>query len=304
MRHLFESAAVLALLAVALVAAERNAVDAPVGAHAILYLVADSQRDLTRMPSHFTRIPDADEIEFGDTLAEQILQSRQMTSADHQSERSLREIAARLAPYAHRRRIPIRIHLVPDPTLMNAFAIPGGRVFFGAGLLERFETEDQVAFVIAHEIEHVDRYHCAERLQVEAALRKIPLGAILGIPVAVFQAEYSKEDELEADREGLELAARAGYSADGALDVFQVFLELGDETEPAARTPQEELGQVALSAVTGYLRSHPLTRERIAQVKAMIARQPSLAVMAQRPRAHSPSAVPASEAAELDEADR
>ncbi len=293
MRYLAQTAAVLALLALALVAAERNAVEAPVGAHSILYLVADSQRDLTRMPSRFMRIPDQDEVNFGDTLAESILLNRQMTPEDHESERELRAIAERIAPHAGRRGIPIRVHLIPDRSMVNAFAIPGGRVFFGAGLLETLRSEDQVAFIVAHEIEHVDRYHCAERLQVETALRKIPLGAVLGIPVAVFQAGYSKEEELEADREGVKLAASAGYSAEGALDVFRVFLDLGDEAEPAARTPQEELGQVTLSVVSGYFRSHPLTRERIAQVRAMISRQPSLAIVTQRPRRQIAAPAPA-----------
>lgn len=297
MRYLVQTVAVLVLLALALAAAERNAVEAPVGAHSILYLVADSQRDLTRMPSRFTRIRDEDEVKFGDTLAEAILLGRQMRAEDQESERELRAIAERIAPHAGRRGIPIRIHFLPDPALVNAFAIPGGRVFVGAGLLEKLTSEDQVAFIVAHEIEHVDRYHCAERLQVETALRKIPLGAVLGIPVAVFQAGYSKEEELEADREGVKLAASAGYSAEGALEVFRLFLDLADEAEPTARTPQEELGQMTLSVVSGYFRSHPLTRERIAQVRAMISRQPSLASVKQRPRRPIGAPAPASESA-------
>lgn len=297
MRYLLQTAAILVLLALALVAAERRAVEAPVGAHSILYLVADSQRDLTRMPSRFTRIRDEDEVEFGDTLAESILLGRRMTPEDQESERELRAITERIASHASRRRIPIRIHLIPDHTMVNAFAIPGGRIFFGSGLLDKLQSEDQVAFIVAHEIEHVDRYHCAERLQVERALRKIPLGAVLGIPVAVFQAGYSKEEELEADREGVRLAASAGYSAEGALDVFRVFLALGDEAERAARTPQEELGQVTLSVVSGYFRSHPLTRERIAQVRAMVSRQPSLARVTQRPRRQIAAPAPALEPA-------
>jgi predicted Zn-dependent protease len=297
MRYLLQTTAALVLLALALVAAERNAVEAPVGAHSILYLVADSQRDLTRMPSRFTRIPDEDEVKFGDTLAEAILGGRQMTPEDHQSERELLAITERIAPHVGRRNVPTRIHFIPDRSLVNAFALPGGHVFFGAGLLEKLQSEDQVAFIVAHEVEHVDRYHCAERLQVEAALRKIPLGAVLVIPVAVFQAGYSKEQELEADREGVKLAASAGYSAQGALEAFRVFLDLGEETERAARTPQEELGKVTLSAVSGYFRSHPLTRERIAQVRAMISREPGLTNVTQRPRAQVAAPAPASESA-------
>ena len=49
-----------------------------------------------------------------------------------------------------------------------------------------------------HEIEHVDHYHCAERLQTEAALRQLPLvGVVVAIPIELFQAGYTKDEELE-----------------------------------------------------------------------------------------------------------
>lgn len=283
-------ALVIVLLFGALVYAEKTKVDAPVGAQSILYFIGDSQRELTRMPSHFTRIPDAEEVRFGDALATRILADRTMDVPARAIEADLAAIMARMAPHVHRR-IPMKVHFLPDPYLVNAFAIPGGHLFFGAGLLDELKTEDQVAAVLAHEIEHVDRYHCAERLQVEAALRKIPLGLLVELPIAVFQAGYSKSEELEADREGILLAARGGYSAAGAIGVMELFAAMEEGQSSAAMTPQQEVLQVAAGAVTGYFRTHPWTADRIAQARTMIARQPALASTPQRPL--PPSARPA-----------
>jgi predicted Zn-dependent protease len=282
MRRALESVIVIALLCASLIAAQRSRVTAPVGAESVLHIVGDSERDLTRMPSRFTRIPDVEETKYGDTLAEQILDGRSMTADDATVEEYLVSVGGRIAGHVHRR-LKMRVHYLPDRDFFNAFAIPGGHVFIGGGLLRELNTEDQLASVIAHEMEHIDHYHCAERLQVEAALRKIPLGFIVQIPIEVFQAGYSKEQEFEADREGVRLAAKAGYSAKGAVDLFDLLARLEGQTERVARTPQEELAQVTVGALTGYFRSHPLIPERISQVKTMMGREPQLAATPQRP---------------------
>jgi predicted Zn-dependent protease len=136
------------------------------------------------------------------------------------------------------------------------------------------DSEDELAAVIGHEIEHIDHYHCAERAQREQALRKLPLGTLVSLPVAVFTvgySGYSKDQELEADREGTRLAVDAGYSATGAIRMFETFGRLYEEYEGKAKTPQEELSRVAQQSLDGYFRSHPLPSERIAQIQRMIA---------------------------------
>ncbi|HKS21150.1 MAG TPA: M48 family metalloprotease [Thermoanaerobaculia bacterium] len=273
----------LAALAAGLVVAERRRAQAPVSAQSLLYLVADSERDLTRLPSRFTRLSDKEEIAAGNALASQDF-TEKLSADGEEIEAYLGRLRARLAPHAHRH-LPYRFHYVPHRAFINAYALPGGHVFVGAGLLERMTTEDELVSVLAHEIEHVDHYHCAERLQVEAALRKIPLGAVLRIPADVFQAGYSKDQELEADREGVLLAARSGYSAAGALRAFRMLDELAHDVETPPNTPQGEAAHVALDVLVGYFRSHPPTAERIAQVRTMIARQPQLAAAPEQPLA-------------------
>jgi len=279
MKRLIPFALLIALLAAALVHAEKEKVDAPVGANAVLYLIADSQRDLTRMPSAFTRLSDEEEAKFGEQIARRLLEVRELSANQQKAEALVQATAARLAPF-RTRRLPIKAYYYPGE--YNAFALPGGYIFIGGDLLAAMKTEDQLAAVIGHEIEHIDRYHCAELMQIEVAMRKIPMSAVARIPIAVFIAGYTKGEELEADREGVRLAAKAGYSAAGALDMFALFAKL-ESGDSRASTPQGEVAGIALSAVTGYFRSHPLAPERVAQIKTMIAREPSLAAPAQRP---------------------
>jgi predicted Zn-dependent protease len=256
----------------AVVVSERRKVDIPAGPNALLYLVADTEQELTRMPVSFTRMSDEDEIRAGDNIARGY-RSWQEAKNDPESaaiESYVSEVGARLAAHAHRK-LPYKFHYIPDRYFINAFALPGGHVFVGGGLIALMDSEDELAAVIGHEIEHVDHYHCAERVQREQALRKIPLGGLVALPMELFEAGYSKDQELEADREGTRMAVQAGYSANGAIRMFETFQRLYDEYRTRAKTPQEELSQVAAQTLEGYFRSHPLPSERIELVRKMIA---------------------------------
>jgi len=270
--------AVLVLLATTLVLSERRKVEAPVGPDAILHFIADTQRELSRLPVRLTRLSDEEEIRIGNELATRYanwgeLYEPEATEDARVVEAYLRQVGGRLAVHAHRK-LPYQFHYIPDLWLVNAFAVPGGHVFMGAGLMALMDSEDQLAAVLAHEIEHIDQYHCAERVQLEARLRKLRLGVpgrLVTLPTQVFQAGYSKAQELEADREGTRLAVRASYSPVGALRLFETFNRFYEPPARRAQTPQEELSRVALETLEGYFRSHPPPPERIAQVQKMIA---------------------------------
>jgi predicted Zn-dependent protease len=267
-------AVVLALLAAGLVFSQARKVQAPVAPNALLYLVADTERELTRLPMAYTRIPDADEIKIGNQIAFEIENSTQDDEGKI-VEAYLQTVGARVAANAHRK-LPYKFHYLPDRNFINAFAIPGGHVFMGAGLLSLMENEDELAAVLGHEIEHIDHYHCAERLQLEAALRKIALGSLIYvIPAEVFQAGYSKDQELEADREGTRLAVAGGYSPEGAIQVFAQFQKMEEELDGHAKaaTPEEEISGAAVQILTGYFRSHPPSGDRVAQIQSLMAQE-------------------------------
>lgn len=272
MKHWIVLAVIVLLGASAVVVSERRKVDVTASPAALLYLVADTERELTRMPVSFTRMSDQDEIQVGDQLAASYaFEDPDKKDPDNEEvKRYLTEVGLRVAGHAHRK-LPYRFHYIPEKYFVNAFALPGGHVYVGAGLLSLMDSEDELAAVIGHEIEHIDHYHCAERVQQEQALHRIPLGELIALPIEVFEAGYSKDQEMEADREGTRLAVAAGYSANGAIRMFEAFQRLYDEYLNPAKSPQQELSQVALQTIEGYFRSHPLPAERIAQVRTLIA---------------------------------
>jgi predicted Zn-dependent protease len=170
-----------------------------------------------------------------------------------------------------RRKFDYKFHYIADESLVNAFALPGGHVFIGKGMVRLMQTEDELASVLGHEVEHIDNYHCVERYQLKARTQDLPLGELLALPAQLFQAGYGKEQELEADRDGAYLAVMAGYSPQGAVHLFERFKRLHHEYASKAESPDQELSQVALAGIEGYFRSHPLPEERVNQLQRIIA---------------------------------
>ncbi|MBI1750207.1 MAG: M48 family metalloprotease [Acidobacteria bacterium] len=265
---------VVLLVAAALAWSEVRKAHAPVDTRAVLYFLADTERELGRLPFGLTRLSNEEEIAIGNELAG--YDTRGFSGAQPQDAEVaaiVERVGQQIAVRAHRK-LPYTFHYIPDLRLANAFALPGGHIFIGAGLIAMMDTEDQLAAVLGHEIAHVDRFHCAERFQVEARLRKLNLGvvgALANLPLTIFQAGYSKTQELEADRVGTELAVRASYSPLGAVGLFEKFAALDRGESPRAGSPQAEVLRVTLGTLTGYFRSHPAPNERIAQIQRLIA---------------------------------
>jgi len=272
--------------AAALYYTERRTKTSHVSANAILELAADAQRDLTRIPMHVTRISDEEEISIGKKLSAQYAPVDQPLSAEQTAlQVYVRRVGAAVAVRAHRH-LPYEFHLIPDQNLINAFALPGGPVYIGEGMTDLMLTEDELANVLAHEVEHIDHYHCVERFQLEAKLKHLDLealGAMLQLPLSVWEAGYHKDEELEADREGMFLAVQAGYSPYGAVKTFERLAKLQKEYVIHADTPQEELSELAIQSLAGYFRTHPLPSERMEQAERIIAEQNWQARTEQRP---------------------
>ena len=132
-------------------------------ADAILSAGADVQHEFTRIPAHIGPMSDADEIAAGNALADSYSATwRLSTDSDHAQEAHITSVGMALATHA-RRKLPWHFHYIPDRQFVNAFALPGGQIFVGRGLLELMHSEDALAAVIGHEIEQVDLRHCAER---------------------------------------------------------------------------------------------------------------------------------------------
>ena len=168
--------------------------------------------------------------------------------------------------------------LMRDNTL-NAFALPGAFVGVHTGLLLAAESESELASVLAHEIGHVTQRHIARQIAGQersgwATLAALALAilvarsnaqaaqaAVVGAQAASIQSQldYTREYEREADRTGVELLSKAGFDARGAVSFFERLQRNNRVYETNA--PQ-------------YLRTHPLTSDRIADIQNRVEQLP------------------------------
>ena len=276
MKRLAIFVVVLAVGVAALYFSQRRHDSTPISANAVVEVAADAQRDLSRGPMRLTRLSDDEEIAIGSQLADQYSAgTTQLSPEELGLESYVRRVGNNVALHAHRG-LPYSFHLLPNRAMINAFSLPGGPVYVAEGLLDLMTSEDQLAAVLAHEVEHIDHYHCVERVQIEARLRNLRLdvvGALVQIPLTVWEAGYSKDEELEADREGMRLAVLSGYSPYGAVTLFEKFARLHNEYIIHAQSPEQELSELAIQSLEGYFRSHPQPSERLAQANRLIAQE-------------------------------
>ena len=271
MKRVLIPALILAIAGAALYYSERHKQETRVGPEAVLNALADTQRGISRVPAALTRLSDEEEIHMGDSMAQGYTTRYTVNQPEDAAlQEYVNKVGVIVAAHA-RRKLEYKFHYIPDENLINAFALPGGHVFIGKGLILLMDSEDELANILGHEVEHIDNYHCVERFQLKTRLHDVPLAELLTLPVEFFQAGYTKEQELEADRDGTWLAVLAGYSPQGAVRMFEAFARLQREYVLKAESPDQELSQVAIQGIMGYFRSHPLPQERIHQIQRIMA---------------------------------
>lgn len=148
--------------------------------------------------------------------------------------------------------------VVADSPVFNAFAAPGGFIVLNRGMVEKMETEDQLAAVLAHEMAHVAQRHSTKaifRAFAVRALLSLLIGDVSALLVEVGgrlgDLHYSRADEDAADREGQRAMAKAGFDPLGMAEML-------------AAPAQQEEGTLRLPA---YLSSHPDPAERVKNAK-------------------------------------
>jgi len=156
---------------------------------------------------------------------------------------------------------------VLDSEQLNAFCMPGGKIMFYSGLIEKLNLSDaEIAVVMGHEIAHALREHSREQMsQALAAQTAIGLGAaLLGLGQgtadlaatgyqALIATKFSRSDESEADRIGLELSARAGYDPRAGVTLWQKMMQANGGAAP----PE-------------LLSSHPASANRVREIESLL----------------------------------
>lgn len=233
-------------------------------------------------------IDEPDEIAIGRDVASRLLGAAPLV-ADPRLQRYVNHVGRWLAAQTERPDLPWQFGVLEAPQL-NAFAVPGGTIFITRGLLENMRNESELAGVLAHEIAHVLRKHHLKAIQkgaqtglagdaLSAALKDRAGAArdkLIAFGTEMYSRGLDKSDELEADRLGVVIAARAGYDAYGLPSVLQTLQAMNAQdsavalmfkTHPAPGARLETLGEKMQPILDAYSGQAQLAERFVSQTK-------------------------------------
>ena len=216
----------------------------------------------------FALISEEQEAQIGHQVHEQVVQEFQVLDSPEMVD-YLRTLTAELVEHQEETPEDFEVFLVVDPTV-NAFAVPGGNIYIHSGLVEAAGNESDLAGVLAHEMGHVIERHGAEQLTrmfglellAAVALGQDPgileqLGAQVGGTTVLLA--YSRSAEREADDIAVKYTHAAGIDPRGLVRFFE-FLAAQEPDTPGVLT---------------WLRTHPLTTDRIKRAERLIQTLPA-----------------------------
>jgi predicted Zn-dependent protease len=191
------------------------------------------------------------EIALGLQAAPEMTQEYGGMDPDEQAQALVDEVCNRILQQsgAGESEYPFECHLLADDQTINAFALPGGQVFVTSALFDQFQTEGQLAGVLAHEIVHVVARHSAQQMaQIElsqgltgaaviatydpndpSSRRTAQVAALIA---QVVNMRFSRQDELQSDRLGVRYMSEAGYDPRSMIDVMEILAAASEGARP------------------------------------------------------------------------
>ena len=201
---------------------------------------------------------------------------------------TIKEMTWRLNAQA-RQQAPLAVVIIDNPSI-NAFAAPGGLIGINTGTITAAKSMDELASVVAHEVAHISQRHyehsADERkkallLQIGGMLAAIAASAVdgdagaavmMGSQTAAMNSgmAFSRSNEREADRVGMQIMNQAGYNPRAMVSFF------------ATMDQQRQLNQSANQFLPSFIRSHPLSNERLSESQSRAQSYPSLSLSQQQ----------------------
>ncbi len=218
--------------------------------------------------------------QYGQMMAEAKAKGALAASNDPQLQ-GLRRIAQRLIPHAapwndRAKRWQWEVNLIRSDQV-NAFCMPGGKIAFFTGILDKLQlNDDEAAMIMGHEMAHALREHARARVAktnatgigLSIAAQLLGLGQLgdvaANLGTQLLSLKYSRDDETEADLVGLELAARSAYQPRASVTLWQKMAAAGGGAAP------------------GFLSTHPTGPDRIRQLEANVPKVQGLYEQARR----------------------
>jgi len=176
---------------------------------------------------------DSDEMALGAALARQFDIDRGIEASKQSRtiEAYLQRVADSLGRHT-KRKLPWRIHYDSHPAIKSGFALPGGHIVIWGGALAYMSKEDEVAAIIAHEMEHTEEGQVNRRIDSLVTKTQRAVTSPEQWNWREFGATYGEGPEKVCDFEGAKLMVRAGYSPLGLKMLLQSFIALGTVHAP------------------------------------------------------------------------
>ena len=175
-------------------------------------------------------------------------------------QRIVQQSAAKETPYQY------DFHLLYDPEVVNAFALPGGQVFITQALFNQLETEDQLAGVFGHEIGHVVARHGAERIAKQELTQGLTGAAVIAsgdyqtaqaaqMIASLVNMSYGRDQELQSDDLGVRFMVESGYDPEALVGVMQIL----EKASGGSQQPE-------------FMSTHPSPENRVQRIREAIAK--------------------------------
>ncbi len=200
------------------------------------------------------------EVAVGESVARHIEEQFTM-STDLDLNARVSAIAKRIVEVCDRKELVYTVRIIDHEDEVNAFALPGGFIYIFKELIDKTDSDDEIAGVIAHEIGHITARHAIKRMQAQHGYNLLMAlsvatgqGQMAGgvhLAFASVVSAYSRQDEMEADTLAVRYLQRAGYDPMAIATFLEKLLEI------SASRPSRSFS---------YWRTHPYTSQRIAMV--------------------------------------
>lgn len=210
--------------------------------------------------TEYTIYTEQDEIDMGIAIDKKLQKENKMVETPDY----IKEIVEKVGKKSDRPNLNYTLRVIENKEI-NAFATPGGFIYLYTGLIEKIESNDEIANIIGHEMGHICARDGINQLQ-KTLLYSIPASILLKNKSAAIQKavdaaftitmlKYSREQELRADKLGVTYAYRAGYNPEGMISFFRKLQEI-EKASPSLKLT--------------FLASHPDIEDRIKNVEKVI----------------------------------
>lgn len=207
------------------------------------------------------------EVALGENLSRQISKELKISQNPFYIQR-VNNVGKKIAQVCNRKELNYYFYVVAktDKDDKNAFSLPGGYVYINESLLEILENDDELAFVLAHEVGHIVARHSIKKLQAALGYNLLMLATIpaekspqfyqgLSLALAQIMAAYSRQDEFTADELAVKYTKLAGFDPSAGIEVLEKLY--AHHKKERSRPPT-------------YFRTHPYIVQRIKHIKATV----------------------------------